>query len=87
MAEWKVIERDEQETYIHIDYDGETIKLYTSRKGVADRLQRKGLVPEQVELFEGKIVSMVFECPLNDKMSTWLLSKPTIIGGFANKKD
>ena len=38
---WELSPLKEQETLINIDYFERTIKIYTNRKSVADRLIRK----------------------------------------------
>lgn len=80
--EWEMVPRDEQETIINIDYCGKVIDIYTSRKQVGERLERKMGEPTSKYVSDGKICAVNYRRNLYDKDVTRFLSKTLLIGDF-----
>ena len=80
--EWKNISRDEQETVINIDYCEKQINVYTSRKSVANRLEKKIGEPTKIYLNGDKIYAVDYKRNLFDKDVSKFFSKMLMIGSF-----
>lgn len=80
--EWEMVPRDEQETIINIDYCEKTIDVYTSRKQVGERLEKKMGEPTNKYISDGKICAVNYRRNLYDKDVTSFLSKTLLIGNF-----
>lgn len=85
--EWGIVPLDEQETIINIDYYDKTISIYSSRKSVGKRLEKKLGEPDKVTTLNGKVVAVNYNKKLTDKDIRPILSMSTIIGGFRNSND
>lgn len=85
--EWELVPREEQETIINVDYYDKKIKIYTSRKSVADRLKRKIGEPTKTYISYGKIYAVDYERNLYDKDLAKFFSKTLLIGSFKEEKD
>ena len=79
---WAVIDRDEQESIINIDYCEKKMTFYTSRKSVGERLRKKVGEPTHTDTQNGLISGVMYERNLHDKDIKQFLSVSTIIGGF-----
>lgn len=79
---WEIIDRDEQETVINIDYYEKTLSLYTSRKSVAQRLKKKVGEPTKVDMTNGKISGVTYVRNLHDDDIKQFLSISSLVGGF-----
>lgn len=80
--DWEIIPRDEQETIVEIDYYEKKIDLYTTRKSVAKRLEKKIGKPDDVSMIDNKIASVTYRRNLFDKDIKAFLSVSTLVGGF-----
>ncbi len=80
--EWENISRDEQETVINIDYCEKEITVYTSRKSVANRLQKKIGEPTKRYLHDDRIYAVEYRRNLFDKDVSKFFSKMLMIGSF-----
>ena len=80
--EWEIVQRDEQETLINIDYFGKTINVYTSRKQVGERLKKKIGEPTDKYVSNGKIYAVNYKRNLFDKGVAKFLSKMLLVGAF-----
>ena len=80
--EWEVIPRDEQETIVQIDYYEKKIDVYTTRKSVAKRLEKKVGKPDEVQINNNCIWSVSYRRDLSDKNIKSFLSVGTLVGGF-----
>ena len=65
--EWEIVPREEQETMILVDYFERTINVYTTRKTVAERLQRKVGQPTKQLISNGKIYGVEYKRDLFNK--------------------
>ena len=83
---WEGTPLDEQETIINVDYYERKITVYTSRKSVGIRLQRKLGDPTKVYEYEGKISAVEYTRNLFDKDVAKFFSKMLIIGSFRNQE-
>ena len=83
---WGVTPLDEQETIIHVDYCERKITVYTSRKSVGVRLQKKLGDPTKVYEHDGKINAVEYTRNLFDKDVAKFFSKMLIIGSFRNQE-
>lgn len=73
----------EQETIINIDYFESTVKAYTSRKSIYDRLCRKIGEPQETYYTKNKIMGAKWNIPFSDKKRiSAILSRPTLIGNI-----
>lgn len=81
-SKWAVIDRDEQESIIQIDYCEKTMTFYTSRKSVGERLRKKVGEPTHIDTQNGLISGMTYVRNLHDEDVKKFLSVSTIIGGF-----
>ena len=79
---WEIVPRDEQETFLTIDYYEKTIEVYTSRKSVADRLLKKVGEPTQKYECDGRIYAVCYKRNLFDKDVSKFFSKMLLIGAF-----
>ncbi len=84
---WIEIPREEQETLINIDYCERTLKFYTNRKSVANKLEKKVGKPTKVDTTNGKISGVTYIRNLYDDDVRKFLSKTTIVGGFSIKNN
>lgn len=85
--EWEIVPRDEQETVINIDYFEKTITIYTTRKQVARRLEKKVGKPTNIGVCDGKIYSVSYTRKLYDKDVVKFFSKTMLIGLFKEEYD
>ena len=83
---WQISGLDEQETVIKVDYYEKKITVYTNRKSVGVRLQRKLGYPTKIYEHEGKISAVEYTRNLFDKDVAKFFSKMLIIGGFRKQK-
>lgn len=73
----------EQETVINIDYYESTVKAYTSKKSIYDRLCRKIGEPQEIFYTKGKISGAKWQVSFSDKkFISAILSRPTLIGNI-----
>ena len=79
---WEVIDRDEQETIVNIDYFEKKLKLYTNRKSVAQRLKKKVGEPTKIDTTNGKISGVTYVRNLYDDDIKSFLSVSLLVGGF-----
>ena len=85
--EWGTTLLEEQETLINVDYYDKTIMIYTSRKSVGKRLEKKLGEADKVTTLNGKKVAIEYKRKLSDKNIRPILSMSTIIGGFRNSNN
>ena len=85
--EWEIIPRDEQETVINIDYCEKEITVYTSRKSVANRLERKIGEPTKRYLHDDRIYAVEYKRNLFDKDVAKFFSKMLMIGAFRDDNE
>jgi len=78
---------DEQETLINVDYYEKKITVYTTRKSVAIRLQKKLGDPTKAYEHEGKISAVEYTRNLFDKDVTKFFSKMLIIGSYRKQEN
>lgn len=83
--EWENVPREEQETMMNIDYEEKTIRIYTTRKSVADRLFKKIGPATSVEMSNGKVYSVTYKRNLFDKDVAKFFSKSLLVGAFREK--
>lgn len=84
---WEIVPRDEQETIINIDYCEKIIKVYTTRKSVADRLLRKIGEPTKVYSSDNRIYGVVYERNLFEKDVAKFFSKLLLVGSFRDENE
>lgn len=84
--EWNISSLDEQESLIHIDYFKKKISVYTNRKSVGVRLERKLGEPSRTFVKFGKIDAVEYTRNLWDKDVAKFFSKILIIGNFQKQK-
>lgn len=84
---WEIVPRDEQETIINIDYCEKIIKVYTTRKSVADRLIRKIGEPTKIYSCNDRIYGIVYERNLFDKDVAKFFSKLLLVGSFRDENE
>lgn len=82
---WENIPMEEQETIMNIDYYEKTITIYTSRKSVSERLERKIGEPYKVNTNGEKITSVEYKGKLSDKQINKYFSKMLLVGTFREK--
>ena len=80
--EWELVPRDEQETIINIDYCEKTINIYTTRKQVGERLEKRMGKPTNEYISDGKICAVDYRRNLYDKDVSGFLSKKLLVGNF-----
>lgn len=84
---WEAIPREEQETIINIDYCEKIIKVYTTRKSVADRLLKKIGEPTKTYNNDDRIYAVVYERNLFDKDVAKFFSKMLMVGAFRDENE
>lgn len=84
---WEIIPRDEQETIINIDYCEKIIKVYTTRKSVADRLLKKIGEPTKTYNSDDRIYAVIYERNLFDKDVAKFFSKMLMVGSFRDENE
>ena len=73
----------EQETILKIDYYSRIISIYTCRKNVAKRLERKLGEPTQKYYTNSLLSAVKYEIPFeNKKEISGILSRPVLIGNM-----
>lgn len=82
---WEIVPRDEQETIINIDYCEKIIKVYTTRKSVADRLAKKVGKPTKIYESDNRINAVLYEKNLFDKDVAKFFSKMLMVGAFRDE--
>lgn len=82
---WEIVPRDEQETIINIDYCEKIIKVYTTRKSVADRLNKKIGEPTKVYSNDDRIYAVLYERNLFEKDVAKFFSKMLMVGSFRDE--
>lgn len=82
---WEIVPRDEQETIINIDYCEKIIKVYTTRKSVADRLLKKVGKPTKIYESDNRVYAVVYEKNLFDKDVAKFFSKMLMVGAFRDE--
>lgn len=85
--EWGIVPLEEQETLINVDYYDKTISIYTTRKSVGKRLEKKLGKADEIVTLNKKVTAVTYKRNLSDKDIRPILSMSTIIGGFRNSKD
>lgn len=80
--DWEVVPRDEQETIINIDYCEKTIDVYTTRKQVGKRLEKRIGEPTTIYSGDNKIYAVNYRRNLFDKDVAKFFSKMLLIGAF-----
>lgn len=85
--EWIISPLDEQECVMNIDYYDKKITVYTNRKSVGVRLQRKLGEPTKIYEYQGKISAVEYTRNLFDKDVAKFFSKMLIIGNFKKSDD
>lgn len=74
---------EEQETNINIDYFESSVKVYTSRKAIYERLYKKIGEPKEIYYTKKKITGAKWIIPFSNKKTiSSLLSRPTLIGNM-----
>ena len=81
---WKLVPREEQETFLHIDYNEKTISVYTTRKQVGERLYKKLGEPTYSDTQKGLTTSVTYVRNLFDDDVSKFFSKMLLIGVFRN---
>lgn len=84
---WELSPLEEQETLINIDYFERTIKIYTNRKSVADRLIRKIGEPTKKYENDGSVYAIEYVRNLFDKDLAKFFSKTLLVGSFREKEE
>jgi len=84
---WEIVPRDEQETIINIDYCEKNIKVYTTRKAVADRLLKKIGEPTKTYNNNDRIYAVFYERNLFDKDVAKFFSKMLMVGFFRDENE
>lgn len=84
---WEIVPRDEQETIINIDYCEKNIKVYTTRKAVADRLLKKVGEPTKIYDNNDRIYAVFYERNLFDKDVAKFFSKMLMVGFFRDENE
>lgn len=84
---WEIVPRDEQETIINIDYCEKNIKVYTTRKAVADRLLKKIGEPTKTYDNNDRIYAVFYERNLFDKDVAKFFSKMLMVGFFRDENE
>ena len=83
LKEFYLTDLNEQETIINIDYYGRVIYIYTCRKHIAERLQKKLGQPTKVYFTNNRISAVRYELPFNKKREiSSVLSRPLLIGNM-----
>ena len=85
--EWIIVPRDEQETIINIDYCEKTISVYTSRKQVGNRLEKKIGEPTKKYTDGDKIYAVEYKKNLFDKDVSKFFSKMLMVGSFRDNDE
>jgi len=80
--QWEMIPREEQETFMNIDYCEKTISVYTSRKSVGERLIKKLGEPTNIDKRNGLVSGITYIRSLFDKDVAKFFSKSLLIGAF-----
>ena len=83
---WMISPLDEQECLISVDYYEKKITVYTNRKSVGVRLQRKLGEPTKIYEHDGKISAVEYTRNLFDKDVAKFFSKMLIIGSFRKQE-
>ena len=83
---WMISPLDEQECLINVDYYEKKITVYTNRKSVGIRLQRKLGEPTKIYEHDGKISAVEYTRNLFDKDVAKFFSKMLIIGNFKKQE-
>lgn len=84
---WETIMREEQETIIHIDYFEKILNVYTTRKSVTDRLQKKVGKPTKILTNGDLVYGVEYERTLFDSDVAKFFSKGLIVGSFKDCDD
>lgn len=79
---WKIAPLDEQECVINVDYCNKKIVVYTNRKSVGVRLQKKLGKPTKIYTYQNEISAVEYTKNLFDKDVAKFFSKMLIIGSF-----
>lgn len=79
---WIEVPREEQETIININYCDRTIMFYTSRKSVANKIEKKIGKPDKIYKIQEKKCGIEYKRKLSDENIKQFLSIANIIGGF-----
>lgn len=75
---------EEQETHAWIDYMDRKVKIYTSRKTVYRKLEKKLGKPTEISTEKGKIVGGRWDINFKDKkLISSVLNRSLLVGGFA----
>ena len=80
--QWNILPREEQETFMNIDYFEKTISVYTSRKSVGERLYKKLGEPTTIDKQNGLISGVTYVRSLFDKDVAKFFSKSLLVGAF-----
>lgn len=83
---FKVTPLDEQETTMIVNYRERKITVYTNRKSVAIRLQKKLGEPTKVYEYNGEINAVEYTRNLFDKDAARFFSKMLIIGTYRKQE-
>jgi len=72
---------EEQETILNIDHFTKELHVYTCRKSVYRRLEKKLGQPQKTYYIKGQITGGKWVVPFNEKKAiTSILSRPLLIG-------
>lgn len=61
----QVADLDDQETHVLIDYKAKTLKIYTNRATVMNRMLRAGYEPKSVDKVDGQVYAHSYEFPMS----------------------
>lgn len=64
---WESISLDEKESIINFDYFEGIVNVYTSNQSTGNRIKKKIGEPFKIGMNEGKIFSMEWKIPFNDR--------------------
>jgi len=67
MNKWESISLDEKESIINFDYFEGIVNVYTTNQSTGNRIKKKIGEPFKTGLNEGKIFSMEWKIPFNDR--------------------
>lgn len=67
MEKWETIPIDEKESLIDFDYFEGIVNVYTSNQSTGNRIKKKIGEPYKKGINEGKVYSMEWKIPFNDR--------------------
>lgn len=87
MIRWKATQPDEQETTINIDYHDKTITLYTSRRSIAQKLEREIGKATKIDYTNNSISGITYKRKIDSKDTKKLLSKGLLVGQIKSNRN